>query len=204
MSNSPAIDAEEILEGIRDWVEQESHTADVDGVNAMMSLAEEAYGAAGAQVERIAGRDGYGDHVIARSPWGGDQPGILVLSHLDTVHPKGTLTDQLPFRVEDDIAYGPGIYDMKGGAYLAYYAYRHLTRAGRETALPITQLFVSDEEVGSPTSEALITDLARRAKYVLVTEPAREGGKIVTARKGFGPLRGYRDGPAGPFRRPPQ
>lgn len=43
---------------------------------------------------------------------------------------------------------------------------------------------VSDEEIGSPTSRALIEDLARAAKYVLVTEPAREGGKIVTARKG--------------------
>ncbi len=183
MNNTPTIDPGEILNGIRRWVEQESHTADVDGVNAMMALAEEAYVAMGANVERIPGRDGYGDHLIARSPWGGDGPGILVLSHLDTVHPKGTLQIQ-PFKVEDGIAYGPGIYDMKGGAYIALHALRHLTRTQRETPLPITHLFVSDEEVGSPTSEALITGLARRAKYVLVTEPAREGGKIVTARKG--------------------
>ena len=184
MSDLSGIDAEEILDGIRGWVEQESHTADVDGVNAMMVLAQEAYAAAGARVERIAGRDGYGDHIVARSPWGGDQPGILVLSHLDTVHPKGTLANQLPFRVEDGSAYGPGIYDMKGGAYLGLYAFRHLTRSGRETPLPITHLFVSDEEVGSPTSQALIEDLGRQAKHILVTEPAREGGKIVTARKG--------------------
>ncbi len=183
MGNGHSIDAEEILDGIRGWVEQESHTADVDGVNAMMTLAEAAYADAGALVERVPGRDGYGDHIVARSPWGGDQPGILVLSHLDTVHPRGTLENQ-PFKVEGDIAYGPGIYDMKGGAYLGLYAFRHLTRAGRETPLPVTQLFVSDEEVGSPTSEGLITELARGAKYVLVTEPAREGGKIVTARKG--------------------
>ena len=183
MSDAPGIDAAEILDGIRLWVEQESHTADVDGVNVMMSLAEEAYSLAGAKVERIRGRDGYGDHIVARSPWGGEEPGILVLSHLDTVHPKGTLANQ-PFKVEGDIAYGPGIYDMKGGAYLGFYAFRQLTRTGRQTPLPITHLFVSDEEVGSPTSQGLIESLGRQAKYVLVTEPAREGGKIVTARKG--------------------
>ncbi len=183
MTGDATLEAGVILDGIRAWVEQESHTADVEGVNAMMTLAESAYTKAGAQVERVPGRDGYGDHVIARSPWGGDAPGILVLSHLDTVHPKGTLQIQ-PFKVEDQIAYGPGIYDMKGGAYIALYALLQIMRAGRETPLPITHLFVSDEEVGSPTSEALITDLARQAKYVLVTEPAREGGKIVTARKG--------------------
>ncbi len=175
MTGDATLDSGVILDGIRAWVEQESHTADVEGVNAMMTLAESAYTKAGAQVERVPGRGGYGDHVIARSPWGGDAPSILVLSHLDTVHPRGTLEDQ-PFTVEGDIAYGPGIYDMKGGAYLGLYAFRHLTRMGQETSLPITHLFVSDEEVGSPTSEALITDLARQAKYVLVTEPAREGG----------------------------
>ncbi len=183
MTGEPTLDAGVILDGIRAWVEQESHTADVEGVNAMMTLAEAAYWEAGAQVERIPGRDGYGDHVIARSPWGGDGPGILVLSHLDTVHPKGTLEAQ-PFMVADGVAYGPGIYDMKGGAYIAMHAVRLLMKAGRETPLSITHLFVSDEEVGSPTSEALITELGRQAKYVLVTEPAREGGKIVTARKG--------------------
>ena len=51
-------------------------------------------------------------------------------------------------------------------------------------ALGITQLYVSDEEIGSPTSRALIEAEGRKAKYVLVTEPARDGGKIVTGRKG--------------------
>ena len=50
--------------------------------------------------------------------------------------------------------------------------------------LGITQLYVSDEEIGSPTSRALIEAEGRKAKYVLVTEPARDGGKIVTGRKG--------------------
>ncbi len=183
-SNQPVLDADEILSGIREWVEIESPTTDAAAVNRMADKVQADYAAIGARLERISGRDGFGDHLLASSPWGGDEPGILVLSHLDTVHDIGTLANRLPFRVEGDVAYGPGIYDMKGGAHLAFAAMRHLARQGRQTPLPIRHLCVSEEEVGSPTSRAIIEREARRAKYVLVTEPAREGGRIVTARKG--------------------
>ena len=106
-----------------------------------------------------------------------------MLSHLDTVHPLGFI-ERLPFRIEGDSAFGPGIYDMKGGAYLAYHAFRQVCADGARPPLGITQLYVSDEEIGSPTSRALIEAEGRKAKYVLVTEPARDGGKIVTGRKG--------------------
>ena len=75
---------------------------------------------------------------------------------------------------------------MKGGAYLAYHAFRQVCADGAQPPLGITQLYVSDEEIGSPTSRALIESEGRKAKYVLVTEPARDGGKIVTGRKGVG------------------
>src|SRR3546814_18701476 len=73
---------------------------------------------------------------------------------------------------------------MRAGAYLPYYAGRHRKRLGRSHGMPVTFLYVSEEEVGSPTSRAIIEREARQAKYVLVTEPARDGGKIATARKG--------------------
>jgi glutamate carboxypeptidase len=183
-TNTPSIDTDEILAGIRAWVEIESPTTDAAAVNRMTDKVQQDYAAIGARIERIAGRDGFGDHLLVTSPWGGDGPGILVLSHNDTVHDIGTLEKSLPFRVEGDSAFGPGIYDMKGGAHLAFAAMRHLVRTGRETALPVRHLFLSDEEVGSNTSREIIEREARRARYVLVTEPAREGGKVVTARKG--------------------
>lgn len=174
---------EGLLAGIRGWVEHETPTDAPAAVSALMAkVAEEARGA-GAKAEIIAGSGGMGDHLLVRAPWGGEAPGILVLSHLDTVHPMGSLA-RMPFRVEGNLAYGPGIYDMKAGARIAFEAMCSFIRAGTPTRLPITYLFNSDEEVGSPTSREIIRDLAGRAKYVLVTEPAREGGKIVTARKG--------------------
>jgi len=173
----------ELLDGIRRWIEIESHTADVAGVNRMMDDVEALFRETGAIVERVPGRQGYGDYVKVSSPWGGEAPGVLVLSHLDTVHPKGTL-DVLPFRIEDDCAYGPGTTDMKGGAYLGYAAYESLIREDRQTPLPIRFLFVSDEEVGSPSSRPLIEAAADNAKYVIVTEAARTKGQAVTGRRG--------------------
>ena len=182
--NEPRIDADEILEGILEWVRIESPSHDAAAVNRMVDRVEAGMRPLTSRIERTPGRDGYGDILAVRSEWGGGEPGILVLCHLDTVHPIGTIDDILTVRREGDRVYGPGIYDMKGGAYLAWYAFRHLVRTGRETPLPITFLFVPEEEVGSPTSRAAIEAAARANRYVLVTEPARDGGKIVTARKG--------------------
>jgi glutamate carboxypeptidase len=179
----PQFDTADMLAEIRGWVEIESPTTVPEAVNRMVDHVERAYQNTGATLERIPGCNGFGDHLIARSSWGTANRGILVLSHLDTVHPIGFI-ERLPFKVEGDIAYGPGIYDMKGGAFLAFHAFREMARLGTGGALPVTQLFVSEEEVGSPTSREIIEREARNAKYVLVTEPAREGGRIVTARKG--------------------
>lgn len=180
MSNPTAT---QLLDGIRSWVEIESQTLDTAGVNQMMDSLAAGFTGAGAAVTRIPGRDGFGDHVSVEAAWNDDRAGILVLCHLDTVHPKGTL-EHFSFRVEDDRAYGPGIYDMKGGAYLAFAAYRALAAAGVTTPLPLRFLYLADEEIGSPTSRTLIEKAAENAKYVLVTEPARNGGKVVTGRKG--------------------
>src|SRR5882757_9165333 len=176
-------DSSSILDGIRRWVEIETPTEAPEQINKLADLVAQGYRGLPATVERVAGKDGRGDHLLARSSWGQDAPGILVLSHLDTVHPIGFI-ERLPFKVEGDSAFGPGIYDMKGGAYLAYHAFRQICADGARSPLGVTQLYVSDEEIGSPTSRALIESEGRKAKYVLVTEPARDGGKIVTGRKG--------------------
>jgi glutamate carboxypeptidase len=183
MASSNPFDCNAMLDGIRRWVEIETPTEAPEQVNRLMTMVADGYRDLPATLERIPGRDGRGDHLIARSSWGQSEPGILVLSHLDTVHTLGFI-ERLPFRIQGDSAFGPGIYDMKGGAYLAWHAFAQLCAAGERVPLGITHLYVSDEEIGSPTSRALIEAEGHKAKYVLVTEPARDGGKIVTGRKG--------------------
>ena len=177
------LDIAAILDGIRRWVEVETPTDAPDQVSKLATMVADGYRGLPATIERIAGHSGCGDHLLVRSSWGQEQPGILVLSHLDTVHPTGFI-ERLPFHVKGDSAFGPGIYDMKGGAYLAFHAFREFCETGERSPLGITHLYVSDEEIGSPTSRALIEAEGQKAKYVLVTEPARDGGKIVTSRKG--------------------
>lgn len=182
--NMPEIDPAEILADIKQWAGVESPSKDGEAVNRVVDLAEAAMVGLGMATTRRPGRDGYGDCVVARSPWGGDGPGILIMAHLDTVHPHGTIDGPLKLEERDGYLYGPGVYDMKGGACLGLAALRQLVRAGRETPLPITYLFTPDEEVGSPTSRDLIEKLGLANKYVLVLEPGRDGNKVVTARKG--------------------
>src|SRR3954470_23531480 len=171
-----------MLAGLRPWVECESPTFDAGRVNAMLDLAARECAVAGAVIDRIAGRMGFGDCVRARFSFGhGDRPGVLVMGHFDTVHPVGTLA-ALPWRRDGERCYGPGIFDMKGGNFIALEAVRMLQRLGESVALPITFLFTSDEEVGSPSTRDLIEAEAARHKYVLVPEPGRADGGVVTGR----------------------
>jgi glutamate carboxypeptidase len=180
--NALPFDADAMLDGLRAWVECESPTYDAAAVNRMMDIASRDLVIAGARIERVAGRMGFGDCVRATFPHAApNQPGILVMGHLDTVHPIGTLRE-LSFRREGNKAWGPGICDMKGGNYLALEAIRQLARARVATKLPITVLFTSDEEVGSPSTRDLIEAEAARHRYVLVPEPARADGGVVTGR----------------------
>ncbi|EHM03341.1 peptidase dimerization domain protein [Acetobacteraceae bacterium AT-5844] len=175
--------AEDLLAAMRPWVEQESPTFDASAVNAMMSLAMRDLAVVGAKVERIPGRMGLGDCVRARfAPPGAPEGGTLVLAHLDTVHPVGTLAKGLPFRVEGDRAFGPGLYDMKGGTMLAVQALAALAKAGIPTSRPVTVLLTSDEEIGSPSTRDLIEAEAARHQVVLVPEPGKGNHNVVTGR----------------------
>ncbi|HLM10761.1 MAG TPA: M20/M25/M40 family metallo-hydrolase, partial [Reyranella sp.] len=189
MKNEPKIDADEVLAGIVEWVSIESPSHDAKSVNKVVDHVEGQFRDLGLKLERIPGRDGFGDILECKTPpemSQGDGKGILVLAHLDTVHPIGMIEKDLRIRREGDSIFGPGIYDMKAGGYIAYYALRHLVRQGKKTRLPVTFLFIPEEEVGSPTSRARIEEAARGHKYALVMEPGRDGDRVVTSRKGVG------------------
>ena len=184
MTTDP-IDVSSMISGIQRWVEAESPTSDTAAVNRMVDLVHADVADLPVAVERVPGRNGFADNLIVRNRAAGEGRGIVILSHIDTVHPVGTLRGALPFRRDGDRLYGPGLFDMKGGAYLALEAFRQVARA-KSAKLPVTYVFTPDEEVGSPTSRHIIEREAKGARCVLVTEPARDGGKVVTARKGVG------------------
>jgi len=112
-----------------------------------------------------------------------EREGVLVLCHYDTVWPAGTVAAR-PFRVAGDLAYGPGVLDMRGGIVATLGA---LELLGELEALrrPVRMLLTPDEETGSRASRDLIARRAREAAIALVPEPALPGGALKTARKGW-------------------
>ncbi|SFI80134.1 M20 family metallopeptidase [Celeribacter neptunius] len=170
--------SEDILDGLMRWVEIDTPTGDISGITRLVDQIASELAPLGCAIERIPGRDGMGDHLIARFK-GGDGPGVLVTSHIDTVCEPGSVE----IRRDGDRQYGPGIADMKGGGYLALCAMRDIVQSGRGLPGPVTLIYNSDEEIGSPTSHGLIQAEARKHGAALIPEPAR-GDEAITFRKG--------------------
>ncbi|HEY4742999.1 MAG TPA: M20/M25/M40 family metallo-hydrolase, partial [Candidatus Acidoferrales bacterium] len=95
---------------------------------------------------------------------------IMILGHLDTVYPIGTI-EKMPFRISGGRAWGPATFDMKGGLALALFAVDALRAARVPIARKLVFLWTSDEEIGSDASRRAIADEARRSDAVLVLEP---------------------------------
>ena len=113
-------------------------------------------------------------------------PHAVALCHYDTVWSTGTL-DKIPFSVDAaGVARGPGCFDMKGGMVVLYYALQALRTLGTRPRQRLQVLFTSDEEIGSPTSRAVIEQTARGASVAYVLESPLPGGTLKTARKGTG------------------
>jgi glutamate carboxypeptidase len=118
--------------------------------------------------------------------WNEDAPGkpIMVMMHMDTVHPVGSL-ETMPVRSDDEgRLYGPGVADMKGGIAVAIAALQGLIERDELPNRPIWYLFTSDEETGSLHSQATIEELALQCALVLVMEFPTHEGALKTARKG--------------------
>ncbi|WP_117192719.1 M20 family metallopeptidase [Rhizobium terrae] len=178
------VDDSAIIEELKRWVEIETPTLNAGAVNRLVDRVEAIGKVAGLETERLPGTLGYGDVLAVRSPRpeGSNVKTVLVLAHLDTVHAVGVIGNQLPLRQEGDKLYGPGIYDMKSGALMALEAMKLAVKHG--SRMPVDLIFVPDEEMGSLSSRAYMEEAARTAGYTLVVEPARDGGKVVVARKG--------------------
>ena len=133
--------SEDILTGLMRWVAIDTPTGATETIGTLIDLIAADLEPLGAALERVPGRDGMGDHLIARFA-GANGPGVLITSHIDTVCPPGAVT----IRRDGDRQYGPGIADMKGGGYLAFSAVRNLLASGAPLPGPVTLIYNSDEE----------------------------------------------------------
>ncbi|MCB9701417.1 MAG: M20/M25/M40 family metallo-hydrolase [Myxococcales bacterium] len=177
---------------LRRLVEQPSHTYARADVEAAAAIVDEAAAAIGLGRTAIADPGGlFADHRVYATPATaeGDRA-IALVGHVDTVFPRSL--GFLHFRREpadDDVIHGPGVLDMKSGLSAILFALRALWAVDRPRfdALKARFVCVSDEEVGSPSSNEVVYEaLAPRSSAALVFEAGREGDRIVTARKGGG------------------
>jgi len=158
-----------VIDLLRDLVELESPTGDVAAMRDRMA---DELRALGAEVALD------GEHVRADFPGAGAP--LVLLGHVDTVWPRGTLA-RMPWRLENGRAYGPGVFDMKAGLVVMVEAIR-LAR----TARALRVLLTADEEIGSPTAGDAIARVAEGAGAAFVCEPPTAKGNLKTARKGLG------------------
>lgn len=171
------------LATLRRWVEINSYTANIDGVNRMGAALEEDFAPLGLACERRRG-DGVGDHLIWRTAaWRAG--GVVLIGHHDTVFPPGAFE---VFEEAGERVRGPGVLDMKGGLLVVRAALAALGEAGALERMPIAVISVADEEIGSPHSRPVIEELARGARAGLVFEAGRTDDSVVTMRKGTGSL----------------
>lgn len=174
-----------MLEFLTAMVKRETPTRDKAKVDSLVDLMESRLNSLGADsVNRLSQLE-VGDFLQAS--WNASASGkpYLFLAHIDTVHPVGSL-EAMPIKIDDGRFYGPGALDMKAGAVIVLEAIRALAEREQLPDRPIQLLVTTDEEIGSPFSEALIKQLAAGCELALVTEPATKEGAIKTWRKGGG------------------
>jgi glutamate carboxypeptidase len=175
---------DEMMGNLQGIVEQESPSRNKTLTDKLASSLADLFEKVTGGKAEIIKNEVYGNHV--RGEWGSGKDQILLLAHFDTVWQEGML-EQMPFRIEEGKAYGPGIFDMKGGLLQGLYALNALKALGKKIDSRVVFLFTSDEEIGSPTSRPLIEREAKQSKCVLVLEPAMSpNAALKTSRKGVG------------------
>jgi glutamate carboxypeptidase len=173
-----------IIETIRQLVEIESPSDVKQSVDRLGTVLGSRFSELGGRV-RVHRVEEFGNHLQVDFPSAGGRKPVLLLGHMDTVYPIGTIS-KMPFRLRKGRVHGPGVLDMKSGIALGLHVLEAVMKwnAGK-LPRPITVLLVSDEEVGSTSSRAITEALARQSAAVLVLEPAQGlKGAVKTARKG--------------------
>lgn len=172
---------EEYVQRLAQLVNIDSGTGQVEGVQRIMDLLEQWLSELDFAVTRVPS-PGFGDNLVARRKGRGTRR-LLLVGHVDTVYPAGSAALH-PFTITDNVAYGPGVIDMKCGVVLCLHTLRALAEQGFTDYAELCVIFNNDEEVGSPGSAPLIREVASQVDVALVLESARALEVLTPARKG--------------------
>ena len=176
---------DDIVADIREMVEIESPSDSKQAVDRLGEHLAGKFSGLGGQVQFHKAVE-VGDHLQVNFGGKNDRKPVLLLGHMDTVYPVGTLAT-MSCRVADGRLWGPGTLDMKSGIGLILHSIAALQARNGELPRPVHVLLVSDEEVGSDSSRHITEALARKSAAVLVLEPSYGlHGAVKTARKGVG------------------
>lgn len=173
----------DMLEMVEQFVNVESGSRDKDDVDHMGEVYRQVLEPMGFTTEIIE-QPSSGNHYVFRRDGNGEGR-VMLLAHLDTVWPRGTLA-WWPFKITGDTATGPGVGDMKGGIVQAIFALRAIETLGLKLPGKTTFFFVGDEELGSPTAKPHVESVAKEHDAVLVVEPSLIDGAITLGRGGIG------------------
>jgi glutamate carboxypeptidase len=181
------IDTAPLIAGLTRWVEFETPSERPDLVDLLLDHVEASFDGLPVRRKRHPAKDAHGGMLeMHYAPEGSSGKPMVIMGHVDTVWAAGTL-DTRPVHREGDRLFGPGIFDMKSGSYLATETLRRLAVAQTAVPRPVTVLLTGDEETGSHASRALIEELASGAAIVLIPEPSfGDHIAVITSRKGWG------------------
>lgn len=171
----------ESLRLLQEFVEIESFSHDKDGIDELSDHLKQLFWKYPVTAESYK-EEQYGDHL--RIQLGTGEKQILLISHLDTVYPKGTIK-KMPFQIEGNKIKGPGVIDIKASYVMVYHLFELLQDINLRD-YQIVWLLTSDEEIGSPAGRDVVKKEAAKSRVVLVLEPATDAGAVKTSRKGGG------------------
>ncbi|PSL04784.1 glutamate carboxypeptidase [Haloactinopolyspora alba] len=182
-------DTAAMTERLEQYVRHETPTGDAARLDALADLLLDRHHALGADVRRVDSETG--DHLVMEHPGAGDKADdapVLFVGHHDTVWPAGHLEDAMPWRIDDGVAHGPGVFDMKSGLVVMETALETV-RARGVAHRPVRVVIVADEEVGSPSSTELVASCADGAAVALGFESPHPDGALKVGRRGSSRVR---------------
>ncbi len=173
----------ELPEFMKFWeeiVNIDTGSGDTEGLRKLAGILEERLKQLGFSITRYPAKGPDSEYNIVATREGTGKKSVLLMAHMDTVFPRGTVAER-PFTIKGDFAHGPGVSDCKAGIVTILHALKLIGPDGYKRA---TVIFNCDEEITSPSSKDIVISEGKKHDYILSYEPGGPGDTLAIARKG--------------------